>query len=54
MGSRGSLLRILELAGTGRLRPVIDRVLPMSEVREAHRLVAERDTFGKIVLELGG
>lgn len=50
MGSRGSLIRILDLAGQGKLRPVVDRVLPMSEVREAHRLLEERAQFGKIVL----
>lgn len=50
MGSRGTVRRILELADQGRLRPVIDRVLPLAEVQQAHRLLAERAQFGKIVL----
>jgi len=34
----------------GKLKPIIDRVLPLSEVREAHRIVEEGKHFGKIVL----
>jgi NADPH:quinone reductase-like Zn-dependent oxidoreductase len=36
--------------GEGRLRPIIDRVLPFEKVAEAHRALAERATFGKIIL----
>lgn len=50
MGSRGELLRIARLAGEGRLRPVIDRVLPLERVAEAHRALAGRAVFGKIIL----
>lgn len=41
---------ILPLLGDGRLRPVVDRVMPMSEVADAHRLMEGNETFGKIVL----
>lgn len=51
MGSRGTVHRILQLAGEGRLKPVVDRVLPLAQVAEAHRLMDERAQFGKIVLE---
>ena len=34
----------------GRLRPVLDRALPMEQVAEAHRLLEERQAMGKIVL----
>lgn len=33
-----------------RLRPVIDSVLPMTELARAHKLMEENDTFGKVVL----
>lgn len=35
---------------TGELEPVIDDVLPMTEVQAAHRRMDANDTFGKIVL----
>lgn len=50
MGSRGDLVRIADHMRTGRLRPVVDRVLPLEDVREAHRLMEERAQFGKLVL----
>ncbi len=42
--------RLIELAGTGELSPVIDRELPLAEAAEAHRLIETRQVFGKIVL----
>lgn len=36
----------------GRVRPVIDRVLPLEEVAEAHRLMKAGDHFGKLVLRV--
>jgi NADPH:quinone reductase-like Zn-dependent oxidoreductase len=50
MGSRSELLQIAELIAAGRLHPVVDRVLPFTQAAEAHRLIAARAVFGKIVL----
>jgi putative PIG3 family NAD(P)H quinone oxidoreductase len=36
---------------TGTIRPIVDRVLPIEEVAEAHRLLAAGKIFGKLVLE---
>ena len=36
---------------SGRLAPVVDRVLPLSEGQEAQRLLESGEQFGKIVLE---
>jgi putative PIG3 family NAD(P)H quinone oxidoreductase len=36
----------------GRLRPVVDRVLPLEQAAEAHRLMLASEHFGKIVLRV--
>jgi NADPH:quinone reductase-like Zn-dependent oxidoreductase len=42
---------LIELVATGALRgPVIDRELPLERAAEAHRLIENRETFGKVVL----
>ncbi|HWV36997.1 MAG TPA: zinc-binding dehydrogenase [Vulgatibacter sp.] len=50
MGSKGDLIRVVQLLGEGKLKPVIDRTLPLSEARRAHELLVERAQFGKVVL----
>ena len=37
---------------TGAIRPIVDRVMPLEEVAEAHRLLAAGEIFGKLVLEM--
>ncbi len=37
----------------GFLRPSVDRVLPLEQASEAHRLLEGRATAGKILLALG-
>ena len=36
----------------GRIRPVIDRTIPMENAAEAHRVLAEQKNIGKVVLTL--
>ena len=40
----------LELVKEGKVRPLLDRALPLSEAAEAHRLVASNEVKGNIVL----
>jgi NADPH:quinone reductase-like Zn-dependent oxidoreductase len=49
-GSKASLFTIMRLVQEGKLQPVLDRVLPLAEAQEAHRLLEERRQFGKLVL----
>lgn len=37
---------------SGRLKPVVDRIMPLDEGREAQRLLESGEQFGKIVLEV--
>lgn len=50
MGAKHTLFDILRHVERGALRPVVDRVLPIAQVREAHRLIEAREVFGKVVL----
>ncbi|UCE03749.1 MAG: zinc-binding dehydrogenase [Candidatus Latescibacterota bacterium] len=52
MGSKSELLRILPLIERGALRPLVDRVLPLREIRRAHELLEHRAAVGKIVLRI--
>lgn len=51
MGSKSEMLRIAEFFKMGKFRPVVDRVLPLAAAPEAHRILANREQFGKVVLE---
>jgi NADPH:quinone reductase-like Zn-dependent oxidoreductase len=52
MGSKGTLFKVLEHVAAGKLKPVVDRVLPLWEAKEAHRVLEAREAFGKVVLEV--
>lgn len=51
MGSKAELLAAMKFVEQGKIRAVVDRVLPLSEARQAHELMESRGQFGKIVLE---
>lgn len=50
MGSKADLLAVLAHVTTGRLKPVVDRVLPLAQAAEAHGVLERREAFGKVVL----
>ncbi len=52
MGTKQELLEVLKLIGSGALRPVVHKVLPLREAAQAQTLVEERKHFGKVVLEV--
>jgi len=53
MGPRSAYPEILANLAKGVFRPVVDRVLPLASVREAHELLESRRVVGKIVLVPG-
>ena len=50
---RGDLARVLELIADGRLRPVIDRRLPLERVVDGLRHVNDGEARGKVVITMG-
>jgi len=50
MGTRAELLAVAKWMGEGRIRAVIDSVLPLKEGRIAHERMRDRLLFGKIIL----
>jgi NADPH:quinone reductase-like Zn-dependent oxidoreductase len=50
MGTRAELLAAVPLFFSGRMKPVVDEVLPLSEARAAHERLERKQQFGKIVL----
>ncbi len=52
MAPKGRLHGILDLVAAGRLRGLVDRVLPLDGVREAHHALEARQVVGKVVLTL--
>jgi NADPH:quinone reductase-like Zn-dependent oxidoreductase len=51
MGSLGELHDVARLVAAGRLKPIVHAVLPLSEIREAHRMLSDREVFGKVVVK---
>jgi 2-desacetyl-2-hydroxyethyl bacteriochlorophyllide A dehydrogenase len=50
MGSREDFRTITALLWVGKIKPVIDRVMPLSEGKKAYQIMEEGRQFGKIVL----
>ena len=50
MGTMGELQEVLGHVFAGRLKPVVDRVFPLKDLRAAHELLENSQMFGKIVV----
>ncbi len=48
--TRSDLLAVLQATWSGRIRPVIDRVLPLAQTAEGERLLEDREVFGKVII----
>jgi NADPH:quinone reductase-like Zn-dependent oxidoreductase len=52
MGTMGELQEVLSHVFAGRLKPVVDRVFPLSEIRTAHEYLERSQMFGKVILSI--
>jgi NADPH:quinone reductase-like Zn-dependent oxidoreductase len=52
MGSSADFAAVFDLVKSGRAKPVIDEVFPLSEVRAAHERLESGQQLGKIVLSI--
>jgi NADPH:quinone reductase-like Zn-dependent oxidoreductase len=50
MGTLGELHEVVKHVFSGKLKPVVDRIFPLSEVRAAHEYLESSQMFGKVVL----
>ncbi len=41
---------LMDLIGAGKIKPVIDKVLPLDQAREGLRLIQDREVIGKVVV----
>lgn len=54
MGSVGNVSDMLRLVAGSKLRPIVDRIVPLEDAAEALRLLDAGGQFGKIVVEVSG
>lgn len=52
MGTMGELHEVLGHVFAGRLKAVVDRTFPLSEIRAAHEYLEKSQMFGKVVMTL--
>ncbi|USZ70185.1 zinc-binding dehydrogenase (plasmid) [Halorussus salilacus] len=50
MGNRQDFRDALKWVARGEVEPVIDRVLPLDDIADGHRLIEDREVFGKVVV----
>jgi NADPH:quinone reductase-like Zn-dependent oxidoreductase len=52
MAPKSVLLTLLRLVGEGKVKAIVDRVVPLDQVVDAHRALEGRAVFGKVVLSI--
>lgn len=52
MGGKAELFDVIELVREGKLKPVVDTVLPLQDAAAAQQRLENREQFGKIVLKV--
>jgi NADPH:quinone reductase-like Zn-dependent oxidoreductase len=52
MGNAAEYAEIVRRLGKGELRPIVDRVYPMDQIRDAYERLAKGEQLGKVVVEV--
>ncbi|MFX1340677.1 MAG: zinc-binding dehydrogenase, partial [Promethearchaeota archaeon] len=52
MANQGEFRQVMELVFNGDLNPIIDKVFPLTQVKEAERYLSEGNQFGKVLLKI--
>ena len=52
MGTKADLHTVMKLVAAGRLKPIVDRVVPLEEAAAAHAYLEAGGQFGKVVLKV--
>jgi NADPH:quinone reductase-like Zn-dependent oxidoreductase len=53
MGTMGELHQVLKFVFRKQLKPIVDRVYPLSQIREAHQRLENKEQFGKVIVRPG-
>ena len=54
MGAASDFEAVYDLVASGRAKPIVDSVLPLTEIQAAHERLEGGEQFGKIVLTISG
>jgi NADPH2:quinone reductase len=50
MGNISDFRAVMNAIFTGAIDPILHAVLPLADIREAHRIMGAREHFGKVVM----
>ena len=49
---RETLTKVAELVNSGQIKPVVSEVLPLDQIKKAHRIIEGKHARGKVVLQV--
>jgi NADPH:quinone reductase-like Zn-dependent oxidoreductase len=52
MGSMSELHQVLKFVFRGQLKPILDRIYPLEEIRAAHERLENKGQFGKVIVKV--
>jgi len=50
MGTKSELHSVMRLVASGRFKPIVDRIFPLTACADAHAYLESASQFGKVVL----